>query len=41
MICVRIGDLVEKELRFRHSSCLVREASAIQAQPKSAPRLSD
>jgi hypothetical protein len=36
----RIGDLVEKELRFRHSSCLVREASAILAQPKSAPRLS-
>jgi hypothetical protein len=25
--------VVEKELRFRHSSCLVREASAIQAQP--------
>jgi histone H3/H4 len=29
MICVReIGDLVDKELRFRNFRCLVREASA-------------
>jgi hypothetical protein len=40
-LCERMGDLVEKQRRFRHFRCLVREASATQAEPKSAPRLSD
>ena len=40
-LCERIGDVIGKELRFRHFRCLVRETSATQAQPKSALRLSD
>jgi hypothetical protein len=39
--CERIGESGEQKIRFRHFGHLVREASATQAESKSAPQLSD